>query len=98
MHEEEELLDKRKDNIQMPHTYIQGCHKAPYWVLCYLFASLMTCQHQIHLYADDILLFRQIHSIVDSLALQRDLNAIMKWSEDWQMFSILVSVYTLIGD
>ena len=41
---------------------------------------------QIRLYADDILLFRQIHSIEDSLILQRDLDAIMKWSENWNMF------------
>jgi len=36
----------------------------------------------------------QIHTTEDSLVLQRDLNTIMKWSEDWQMFLILVSVYT----
>ena len=51
---------------------------------------------QIWLYADDKLLFRQIHSIEaqivqpsmtkDSVTLQRDLDAIMKWNEDWKMF------------
>ena len=33
-----------------------------------------------------MLLFRQIHSTEDGLVLQRDLDAIMKWSEDWQIF------------
>ena len=40
--------------------------------------------------ANDVLLFRQIHIIEDCLALHRDLNAIVKWNEDWQVFFFLI--------
>ena len=64
----------------------QGTVLGPLLFICFINDLPALVNSHIRLYADDILLFRQIHSIEDSLALQRDLNAIMKWSEDWQMF------------
>ena len=63
----------------------QGSVLGPLLFICFTNDLPTLVNSQIHLYADDILLFRQINSIEDSLALQRDLNAIMKWSEDWQV-------------
>ena len=36
-------------------------------------------------FADDSKLFRCVNSDVDKEALQRDINALLQWSEDWQM-------------
>ena len=37
----------------------------------------------ILLFADDTKIFKEINTIEDSLSLQRDIDALVKWSEDW---------------
>ena len=39
----------------------------------------------VHLYADDILLYRAVNSAEDCDRLQYDLNALHKWAATWKM-------------
>ena len=87
------FLEHRQQHVAYPVSSVrsssgvpQGITLGPLLFICFINNLPTLVNSQIRLYADDILLFRQIHSIEDSLVLQRDLNALMKWSEDWQMF------------
>ena len=64
----------------------QGTVLGPLLFTCFINDLPALVNSQIRLYADDILIFRPIYSNEDTLALQRDLDAIVRWSEDWQLF------------
>jgi len=40
---------------------------------------------KIHLYADDVILYRAILSSEDAIILQEDLNKLVSWAETWLM-------------
>jgi len=42
-------------------------------------------QSEIRLFADDISLYRPIITLRDHHILQEDLDALIKWSNDWKM-------------
>ena len=64
----------------------QGTVLGPLLFTCFINDLPALVNSQIRLYADDILIFRPIYSNEDTLALQRDIDTIVRWSEDWQMF------------
>ena len=59
--------------------------------LLFLQCLLMTCpiynvvSSNIHLFADDVLLYPTIHTNEDALALQTDLDNLQTWERNWQM-------------
>ena len=50
---------------------------------------------QIHLFADDCLLYRLINSPKDNQILQQDLNNLQKWARDWGMKFCAIKCYLL---
>ena len=40
---------------------------------------------QVHLFADDCLLYRTVSSVEDQVALQQDLQALERWGDTWGM-------------
>ena len=77
------------DNLPVTSGVLQGTVLGPLLFLCYIndLPECVSCN--IHLYADDVLLYN-IESEKDCLQLQSDLNALELWEKTRQMkFNIL---------
>ncbi|XP_072052018.1 uncharacterized protein [Amphiura filiformis] len=47
--------------------------------------SCVSAGTKTRLFADDAFIYREINSVEDQIILQTDLDAISRWSQDWQM-------------
>ena len=63
----------------------QGTVLGPLLFLCFVNDIPDCVSSNIHLYADDILLYRTINVMDDCVKLQDDLNVLQQWEKRWQM-------------
>ena len=61
----------------------QGTVLGPILFLCHINDSPRAVKSQVHLFADDCLLYHQINSQQDHQILQSDLAALEKWAHTW---------------
>ena len=57
----------------------------PVLSLLYINDVTSEIQSQIHLFADDYLIYRTIYSEINDTILQNDLNSLDSWASKWQM-------------
>ncbi len=71
-----------------PNQSCQVSPKAQYWDHCYFLAFINDIADnftsEIHLFADDSILYHTINSI-DDHKLQQDLTTLQQWANTWQM-------------
>ena len=65
----------------VPHGKVLG----PLLFLLYINDIGNKVSSEIHLFADDCIVYRPINNDVDSLELQKDIKLLSDWSQTWQM-------------
>ena len=65
----------------------QGTVMGPILFLLFIndLPSVVDPETQVHLFADDCLIYRSIKSVHDQVQLQRDLDALQLWGDLWEM-------------
>ena len=63
----------------------QGTILHPLLFLIYINDIVLGIDSEIHLFADDCILYRQIRNSCHSASLQSDINKLHEWSYKWQM-------------